>query len=62
MTHSVTASDSTSSFPSSHNYKGNLLTDKIVLPDVDNEEKEESDIIIVAQAASESLTPQTLQR
>ena len=64
MTHSVTASNDASSLSSSYNYKSNLLTDKIVLPDADNEKKKKkkSNIIIVIQAAPEPLTSQTLQK
>ena len=62
MIYSVTASDSASSLSSSHNYKDNLFTDKIVLSNADNEKKKKSDIIIMIQAASESLTPQALQK
>ena len=61
MTCSVTASGSAPSPPPLHNYKGNLLTDKIILFNADDEEEEESDIIVVAQAAPEPLTPQALQ-
>ena len=61
MTCSATASGSASSPSSLHNYKSNLLTDKIILLNADNEKEEENDIIIVAQAAPEPLTLQASQ-
>ena len=61
MTCSATASGSASPPSPLYNYKGNLLTDKIVLPDADNEEEKEGDIIMMAQAASGPLTPQASQ-
>ena len=61
MTHSATASGGAPSPPPLHNHKGNLPADKIILPDVDNEEEEEGDIIMMAQAAPGPLTPQASQ-
>ena len=59
---SVMISDDVSSLSSLYNNKGNLLTDKIVLSNADNEKKKKSDIIVIIKEASESLTPQIFKR
>ena len=62
MLYSVIVSDGASSPLPLYNNKGNLLTDKIVLPDADNKKKKENDIIIVVKEASKPLTPQVFKR
>ena len=60
--YSVMASSSAPPSSLFHNNKGNLLTDKIILPDADEKEKEKSDIIIMTKGAPEPLTPQAFKR
>ena len=44
--------------PPPYNTKGNLPTDKVMLPDADDDEEKEGDTIVVGKGAPEPLTPQ----
>ena len=54
-------SDSAPPTPPSNNNKGNLPADKVVLPNADNEEEEECDIIMMTKVVFEPLTPQAFK-